>query len=67
MNSIQNGFQAIQEKITSIGWPALALGGAGILLVVIALKLGKGVLKLVLLLVAAGAVGGAIYWYLHRR
>lgn len=66
MSSLQTTLQAIQDRLATDA-PPFGLGGGGIILALIALKAGKGILRLVLLLVAVGAVAGAVFWFLHRH
>lgn len=65
MGSVQATLQEILKWITD-NVPSLGLGGGGILLAWIAIKSGKGVMRLVLMLVAVGAVVGAVLWYSHK-
>jgi hypothetical protein len=55
------------DKLASGNIPAWLLVGAGILAILIALKVGKGLAKFALVLIVIAAMAGAGYWYLHRH
>jgi hypothetical protein len=57
----------IIENITSGPTPKYVLAGAGILVVLLALKLAKGVVKIVLGLVALTLLAGAVWWHFQHQ
>ena len=62
-----NNLHEVVDKLTSGDAPAWVLGGAGIILLLLALKAGKGFLKFVLVVLALATLAGAVCWYLHRQ
>jgi len=57
----------IIKKLTSGDIPAWAMGGAGIVLLLIVMKASKGFMKVILLLLALALLAGAVGWYLHKH
>ena len=51
----------------SAHWPEGGLGGGGLLLLIIALKLFKGMRRFVLVLISLGLLAGAVIWFIHNR
>lgn len=57
----------IIKKITSGEIPTGAMGGGGIVLLLLAFKVAKGVLKFIFILVALGLFAGAAWWHFHNH
>jgi hypothetical protein len=55
------------DKISSGGIPAWALAGGGIVLFLLAIKLAKGVLKFLLIVMALASLAGAVWWLIHNQ
>jgi hypothetical protein len=55
------------DKLTSGDIPAGAMGGAGILLILLTLRTAKGVMRVILVLVAIALLGGAVWWHFSRH
>jgi hypothetical protein len=55
------------DKITSGGIPAWALAGVGIVLFLLAIKLAKGLLKFLLVVLALASLAGAVWWLFHNQ
>lgn len=62
-----NNLREVIDKLTSGDAPAWVLGGAGIILFLLALKTAKGLLKFVFVLLALAALAGAGWWYFHKQ
>ena len=62
-----NNLREIIDKVTSGDIPTGAMGGGGIVLLLLALKVGKGLLKLVFVVLALAAFAGAVWWHLHNQ
>jgi len=56
----------IHEKLTSGSVPDYFLGGLGIILVLLTLKLVKGWVKTILVVVGLVLLG-VVWWYSHHR
>ena len=57
----------IIDKVTSGDAPVWVLGGAGIILFLLALKVAKGFLKFVFVVLALAALAGAAWWHFHSQ
>ena len=57
----------IIKKVASGGIPAWAMVGAGIVLLLIAMKVAKGFLKFVCVVLALAALAGAVWWCFHKQ
>jgi hypothetical protein len=68
-NRIQkmNNLREIIDKVTSGDIPTGAMGGAGIVMLLLALKVGKGFLKTILVVFALAALAGAAWWHFHNQ
>lgn len=55
------------EKFTSGDLPAGTMLGVGVVLLLIALKVNKAIMKSVFVVLALAALAGAAWWYFHRR
>jgi len=62
-----NTLQDLIEKITSGGIPKWAMGGAGIVLLLIAMKTAKGFFKFVFVMLALALLAGAAWWHFHKQ
>jgi hypothetical protein len=62
-----NNLREVIDKVTSGDAPAWVLGGAGIILFLLALKVAKGFLKFVFVVLALAALAGAVWWHLHSQ
>jgi hypothetical protein len=62
-----NNLREVVDKVTSGDAPVWMLGGAGIILLLLALKAAKGFLKFVFVVLALAALAGAVWWYLHNQ
>ena len=62
-----NNLREVIDKVTSGDAPAWVLGGAGIILFLLALKVAKGFLKFVFVVLALAALAGAAWWYFHKQ
>jgi hypothetical protein len=62
-----NTLHDIMDKVTSGDIPTGAMGGTGIVLLLIAMKAVKGFLKLVFVLLALAALAGAVWWHFHQH
>ena len=62
-----NTLREIIDKVTSGDIPTGAMGGAGIVLLLLALKAAKGFLKIILIVLALAALAGAVWWHLHNQ
>ena len=62
-----NTLRDFLDKIISGGIPAWALGGAGIVLLLIAMKAARGFLKFVFVVLALAALAGAVWWHFHSQ
>jgi hypothetical protein len=62
-----NNLHELLEKLTSGDIPTGAMGGGGIVLLLIALKVAKGFLKMILVVLALAAFAGAVWWHLHNQ
>lgn len=65
MGSVATVVQDVLDWATNHA-PHFGLGGGGILLVLIALKGGKGVMRLALMVVGVGAVVAAVLWFIYK-
>ena len=59
--------QEIVGKVRSSEIPVGALAGAGIVLLLLSLRGGKGGSKLLSIIIAMALFGGAVWWHLQRR
>lgn len=57
----------IIKQVTSGEIPTGALGGGGIVVLLIALKAAKGFLKIIFLLAALALLAGAVWWHFHKH
>lgn len=57
----------IIKRVTSGELPTGAMGGGGIIVLLIALKTAKGFLKIVFILAALALFAGAAWWHFHRN
>ena len=62
-----NNLRDVIDKVASGDAPVWMLGGAGIILLLLALKAAKGFLKFVFVVLALAALAGAVWWYLHNQ
>lgn len=62
-----NNLHDLMEKITSGDIPTGAMGGTGIVLLLLALKVAKGFLKMILVVLALAALAGAVWWHLYNQ
>jgi hypothetical protein len=62
-----NTLREFIDKVTSGDIPTGAMGGAGIVLLLLALKAAKGFLKMILVVFALAALAGAVWWHLHNQ
>jgi hypothetical protein len=62
-----NNLREVIDKVASGDAPAWALGGAGIILFLLALKAAKGFLKFVFVVLALAALAGAAWWHFHSQ
>jgi hypothetical protein len=62
-----NNLREIVDKVTSGDASVWVLGGAGIILLLLALKAAKGFLKFVFVVFALAALAGAVWWHLHNQ
>lgn len=62
-----NDLREVIDKVTSGDIPTGAMGGAGIVLFLLALKAAKGFLKFVFVVLALAALAGAVWWHLHNQ
>ncbi len=60
-------WQSVLDKLTSGGIPAGAMVGGGIIVLLIALKAAKGVLKIIFILAAFALLIGAAWWHFHKH
>ena len=65
MGSLQTTVQNVLDQLRAHA-PHLGLAGGGILLVLIAIKAGKGLMRLALIVVGLGALVAAAFWFLHQ-
>jgi hypothetical protein len=61
-----NNLREVIDKVASGGIPAWAMGGAGIVLLLLALKAAKGLMKVVFVVLALALLAGAVWWYIHK-
>lgn len=61
-----NTLRDIIDKVTSGNIPAWAIGGAGIVLLLIVLKTAKGFMKVVFVVLALALLAGAVWWHIHK-
>jgi hypothetical protein len=66
-NACMNTQRDCFDKITSDGLPAWTPGGAGIVLLLIALKVARSFLKFVFVILALTAFVGAGWWHSHPQ
>jgi LPXTG-motif cell wall-anchored protein len=57
----------IVDKLKSREVPSGAMAGAGILALLFAVKTGKGIFKIILVLAALALLAGAVWWYVYKR
>jgi hypothetical protein len=62
-----NNLRDVIDKVASGDAPVWVLGGAGIILLLLALKAAKGFLKLIFVVLALAALAGAVWWYFHNQ
>ena len=62
-----NNLRDVIDKVASGDAPVWVLGGAGIILLLLALKVAKGFLKFVFVVLALAALAGAVWWHLHNQ
>ena len=62
-----NNLRDVIDKVASGDAPVWVLGGAGIILFLLALKVAKGFLKFVFVVLALAALAGAVWWHLHSQ
>lgn len=62
-----NNLREAIDKVTSGDAPVWVLGGAGIILFLLALKSAKGFLKFVFVVLALAALAGAGWWYFYKQ
>ena len=62
-----NNLRDVIDKVASGDAPVWVLGGAGIILLLLALKAAKGFLKFVFVVLALAALAGAVWWHLHNQ
>ena len=62
-----NNLREVIDKVASGDAPVWVLGGAGIILLLLALKAAKGFLKFVSVVLALAALAGAIGWHFHSQ
>lgn len=62
-----NNLHDLLDKVTSGDIPTGAMGGAGILMLLLALKVAKGFGKNILIVLALAAFAGAVWWHLHKQ
>ncbi|MGD0350218.1 MAG: hypothetical protein ABSB84_07895 [Verrucomicrobiota bacterium] len=62
-----NNLREVIDKVTSGNAPVWVMGGAGIILFLLALKTAKGFLKFVFVVLALAALAGAGWWYFHKQ
>ena len=55
------------QKITSGETPTGIIGGGGILALIMAVMVRKGLKKILLVLLALALIGGAVWWHFHLR
>jgi hypothetical protein len=62
-----NTLHDVLDKITSGGIPTWAMAGTGIVLLLIVMKVAKGFLKFVLVVLALAFMAGAVWWHFHNQ
>ena len=62
-----NNLREVIDKVTSGNAPVWVMGGAGIILFLLALKTAKGFLKFVFVVLALAALAGAVWWHFHSQ
>ena len=62
-----NNLRETIDKFTSGHAPVWLLGGAGLILLLLALKVAKGFLKFIVSALALATLAGAVWWYLHNQ
>jgi len=62
-----NNLREVIDKVTSGDAPVWVLGGAGIVLLLIALKAAKGILKFTFVVLALAALAGAVWWHFQQH
>jgi uncharacterized membrane protein YebE (DUF533 family) len=60
-------YKEILKNLTSGEVPTGAMGGGGILLLLLAVKTAKGLRKAVFVLAALALLAGAVWWHFHQR
>jgi hypothetical protein len=60
-------FDEIIKKLSSGDMPTAGMAGVGILLLLVAWKVGKAVIKVIFFLLALALFAGAVWWHLHNR
>ncbi len=60
-------YDDIIKKLTSGEIPTGAMGGAGILVLLIAMKGVKGFFKFIFVLLALALLAGAVWWHFHHQ
>jgi vacuolar-type H+-ATPase subunit I/STV1 len=63
MNSVHDFI----DKILSGNVSPWVLGVVGVLLLLIAMKLAKGFMKLIFVVFAVAALAGVVMWYVHKH
>jgi len=59
--------EEIVEKIRASDIPVGILAGAGVILVLLAVKGGKATSKAFFLVIALGLFAGALWWHMQRK
>ena len=62
-----NNLHEVIDKVTSGNFPAWVLGGAGIILLLVAMTVARGFLKFVFIVIALAALAGAVWWHFQQH
>lgn len=60
-------FAEIIKKVTAGDIPSWGMGGGGIVLLLVVMRMAKGFAKIFCLLLALALLAGAAWWYLHQH
>jgi hypothetical protein len=67
LSSIQTELKAFLDKITSGDGPPFTFGGGGLLLLLVAFKVGKGGAKMILYVLALALIAVGVVWYVRNH